>query len=151
MLSPSLLLSLWLLAQNTSTLHGQILRAGSSEPVGDVEISLVFNSPGISARPRTITNAQGSFTFDNLPAGKYSVQARREGYFNDQGNPLPTLVANVTVEPLRSQQIVVSLIPGAIISGRVTDTEGRALAGVQMSAMKLQYDEGRPVFSAGSL
>jgi hypothetical protein len=143
-----ILLSLWLLAQNTSTLHGQVLRASSSEPVGDVEISLV--SPNINVRPRTVTNGQGSFSFDDLPAGKYSVQARREGYFTEQGNPLPNFVATVTLEPLRSQQIVVTLIPGAIISGRATDTEGQPMVGVEMSAMKLQYDEGRPVFSVGT-
>ena len=142
-----LLLSLWLLAQNTSTLHGQVLRAGTSEPVDGVEISLA--SPD-TARQLAVTTTQGSFTFDNLQAGKYSVQVRREGYFTDQGNPLPNLVARVTIEPSRSHQIVVTLIPGAIISGRVTDTDGRPLPGVQMSAMKLQYDEGRPVFSAGT-
>ena len=145
------LLSMWMLiaAQNTSTLQGVVLRAGSSEPIGEVEISLV--SSNVDIRFRTVTNAQGSFTFDNLAPGKYNVQGRREGYFTEQGNPLPNLITTVTIERSRSHEIVVKLIPGAVISGRVTDTEGRALAGVQMSAMKLQYDEGRPVFSVGTL
>ena len=147
-----LLLSVWLsfAAQNTSILQGTVITAGTSEPVGGVEISL-FTTSDTRTRMRTTSDAQGSFVFENLSAGKYVVQANREGFFNSpQGNPLPSPVANVTVDAATSHRILITLIAGAVVSGTITDVEGLPIAGVQMSAMKLQYEDGRPVFAAGT-
>ena len=147
-----LLLSVWLflVAQNTSTLQGTVITAGTSDPVGGVEISLSTTSDP-RTRIRTTSDTQGSFVFENLPAGKYVVQANREGFFNSpQGNPLPSIVANVTVDTATSHRILITLIAGAVISGTITDVESRPMAGVQMSAMKLQYEDGRPVFAVGT-
>jgi hypothetical protein len=145
-----LLFGLWLslFLQETSSLQGTVKRGGSSEPLEGVEISLV--SSGDRSRLRTISDAQGRFNFENIPLGKYSLQAAREGYFTyPLGRPLPSPVATVTVDSRRAQ-VVIDLVPGAAIGGRVTDAEGRPVPGVQMTAMKLQYDEGRAAFGAGS-
>jgi protocatechuate 3,4-dioxygenase beta subunit len=150
----TLLLSVCLLftAQNTSSLQGVVLRAGTSEPVANVEISLFTGGLGAGAKMRSVSDSQGAFTFDNVPAGKYAVQARNDGYFTyPQGNPLPSTVENVTIEPARSHRIVVTLLAGAAVSGRITDSEGQPLAGVEVSATKLQYNDGRPVFSVGTV
>src|SRR5262245_58815441 len=147
----AILLLVWLSVapQNTSVLRGTVIAAGTSEPVGGVEISLL--PAGNSRRLRTTTDSQGSFIFENLAAGKYTVQANRQGFFNSpQGNPLPSPVASVTVDAAASHRLLVTLIAGAVISGTITDVESRPIAGVQMSAMKLKYEDGRPVFAAGT-
>jgi hypothetical protein len=78
------------------------------------------------------------------------VQAAREGYFSyPRGLALPHPVATVTVDASRSH-LFVDLTPGAVIRGRVTDPQGRPLQGVLMSAMELQYRDGRPAFGVGS-
>ena len=147
-----LLLSAWLslVAQNTSILQGTVITAGTSEPVSGVEISL-FTTSDTRTRIRTTSDTQGIFVFENLSAGKYVVQANREGFFNSpQGNPLPSPVANVTIDSATSHRILITLIAGTVISGTITDVESRPIAGVQMSAMKLRYEDGRPVFAAGT-
>jgi hypothetical protein len=79
------------------------------------------------------------------------LQAAREGYFTyPRGLALPQPVASVTVGASRNH-LFVDLTPGAVFRGRVTDPQGRPLQGVQMSAMELQYREGRPAFGVGSL
>lgn len=141
-----------LVLQQTGVVQGTVKRGDTSEPLSEVEISLVVPGDRGRSRLRTTSDAQGRFFFDNVPLGKYSVQASREGYFTHPlGTPLPTPVASIAVDSSRVQQIVIDLMPGATIGGRVTDPQGRPLQGVQVSAMKLQYDEGRPAFSAGSL
>ena len=148
----TLLLSVWLAfaPQNTSTLRGTVIGAGTSVPVPDVELSL-FTAGAPGTRIRTTTDAQGTFIFENLAAGKYTLQANREGFFTSpNGSPLPSIVATVPVDASRSHQVFITLIAGALVRGRITDAQGLPLAGVQMSAMKLQYEDGRPVFAVGT-
>jgi hypothetical protein len=78
------------------------------------------------------------------------LQAAREGYFTyPRGLALPSPVASVTVDASRNP-LFIDLTPGAVIGGRVTDPQGRPLQGVRMSAMELQYRDGRPAFGVGS-
>src|SRR5690348_10694114 len=111
----TLLLGVWLALapQNTTILQGTVLRAGVSEPVSGVEITL---SGGPGDRLRATTDAQGRFTFANLPLGRYTLQANREGYFTSPGGqPLPFPVATLTIDSLQTQRISIELVPGAVI------------------------------------
>ena len=147
------LLGIWLslLPQQAGVIQGTVKRGGTSEPLGGVEIALVTPGNRDRTRLRTTSDGQGQFFFDNIPLGKYSVQASGEGYFTSMGTPLPASVASITVDSSRVQQLIIDLVPGAAIGGRITDPQGRPVAGVQVSAMKLQYDEGRPAFGIGSV
>jgi len=152
MLMLHLLLGLWLTlaSQESSVLQGIVKRGGTSEPLAGVEISLFSSSD--RSRLQTTSDPQGRFVFENVPVGKYSIQASREGYFTyPLGRPLPSPVASVTVDSTRTQRVDIDLSPGSAIGGRITDPQGRPVQGVQVTAMKLQYDEGRPAFGAGSL
>ena len=147
-----LLLGIWLSLsqQDTSVLQGTVKRVGTSEPIGGVEITLVASDS--RTRFRATSDARGGFLFENLPFGNYSIQASREGYFTyPQGRALPSPVASLMVNSTRTQLVVIDLMQGAAIGGRITDPQGRPLQGVQVSAMKLQYDEGQPSFGAGSV
>jgi hypothetical protein len=147
-----LLLSVWLAVapQGTGSLQGTVKRGGASEPLGGVEISLVASTG--RGRFRDTSDSQGQFFFENIPFGTYRVHAARDGYFTyPQGLPLPLAVATVTVDSARTPQVVINLVPGAVISGFITDPTGKPLSGVAVSAMKLQYDEGRPAFGVGLL
>ena len=149
----SLLLSVLLslaAPQGTGVLRGTVERSGGSDPIDAVEITLISRSN--STRVRAYSDAQGRFVFENLQPGDYSVLASREGYFSyPRGLPLPGPAMSVPVQPGQTRQIVIKLVQGAAIAGRITDTGGRPLQGVQVSAAKLQYDEGRPAFSVGAL
>jgi hypothetical protein len=149
----TLLLGVWLVfaPQNTTILQGTVQRAGASDPIAGVEITLSLNTPQ-SSRVRTISDAQGRFTFENVPLGRYTLQANREGYFTSPaGHPLPFPVATLTIDSLQTQRIVIELVPGATIAGRITGPDGNPLAGVKLSATTLQYDAGRRTFALGSL
>ena len=147
-----LLLGAWLgvAPQSTSSIEGTVKRGGLSEPLGGVEISLLATTG--PARFRTISDPQGQFLFENVPLGQYRVQAARDGYFSyPQGQALPAMVATLKIDSAQTQQLVINLVPGAVIGGLITDPAGKPLPGVAVSAMKLQYDEGRPAFGVGPL
>jgi hypothetical protein len=149
----TLLLGVWLAfaPQNTTILQGTVKRGGASDPIAGVEITLSGGSAQ-GARYRTTSDAQGRFTFENLPLGRYTIQANREGYFAwPGGQALPFPVAFLEIDSLQTQRITIDLAPGATVSGRITDPQGNPLTGVKVSAATLQYDSGRRVFSAGSV
>ncbi len=150
----TLLLGVWLALapQNTTILQGTVQRGGGSDPIAGVEITLFAAGAPQGERRSVTSDAQGRFTFENIPFGKYQVQPSREGYFAyPTGQPLPTVVATLTIDSPQTRQIAIDLMPGATIAGRLTDSQGRPLADVGVSATTLQYDEGRPVFAVGTL
>ena len=148
-----LLLGVWLALapQNTGTIQGTVKRGGVSEPISGVEITLRPEADR-TRQVRTNSDAAGRFAFENLAPGKYSVQANREGYFSyPEGQPLPLQLGSLTVDSSPVQTLVVDLVPGAIVGGRITDPQGQPLAGVAVSVMQLEYTEGRRAFSPGSI
>ena len=148
-----ILLGLWLALvappQETGAIEGTVRRGGTSDPISGVQLSLL--APNVLERVRTISDAQGRFSFESVPFGRYTIQVARDAYFTyPAGQPLPYPVTSVEVGRQRNQ-IFIDLMPGAAISGRVTDAEGRPLPGVRVSAMDLQYRNGNPAFGVGSV
>ena len=142
--------ALALTPQNTSALLGTVERGDASEPIGGVEIRLTL--AGTDTRLRALSDPQGRFFFENLPAGRYTIQAVGEGYFTyPQARELPAMIASLTIDSPATRRINIKLVPGAVIAGRITDPQGQPLPGVRVSVMKLQYADGQPAFTAGSV
>jgi protocatechuate 3,4-dioxygenase beta subunit len=114
-------------------------------------------SMNVSMRPRTATtDAQGGFEFTGLPAGSYRVMANpgqySAGYLSgaygakrpntpmtqDQGTPIEL------VDGQKFDKATVALQRGGVITGRVTDENGEALARVQVYTMFLMTGGSRP-------
>jgi protocatechuate 3,4-dioxygenase beta subunit len=111
----------------------------------------------VSVRPRTMTtDAQGGFEFTGLPAGSYRVMANAGQYSAaylsgaygakrsstpmvvDQGAPIEL------VDGQRFDKATIALQRGGVITGRVTDDNGDALARVQVYTMFLMPGTSRP-------
>ena len=106
-------------------------------------------------RPRTMTtDSQGGFEFTGLPAGSYRITANpgqhTAGYLGisyggkrpmggglmDAGTPI------VLAEGQRFDKAIIALPKGAVITGRVTDENGDAMARVQIYT--LFFTPGNP-------
>jgi hypothetical protein len=71
-----------------------------------------------------MTNGDGSFSVE-LPAGLSSLIARADGYTSEQ--------VEVNVRPGRAnQRLNISLVPAAVLSGRVVDPAGKGIAGARV-------------------
>ena len=77
-----------LAAQQTGTIRGRAIEAGSQRPVGDVQITVVGTPLG------ALTGPNGDYTIANVPAGQRVVRARRLGF-----NPSERTVT-VSTEPV---------------------------------------------------
>lgn len=89
----------------------------------------------------TITDDDGNFAFEALPAGRYSLSASKDGYVTmshganrpDRPGRALLLGANET------RRITLPLPKGSVITGRLLTPEGEAAAGVNVMALESRY------------
>lgn len=95
----------------TGTVLGRVVDASRLEPVGHAEITL---APGDR---RTVSDAEGRFRFEEVPAGEYELRVRFLGY--------ETAVRELVVEADEPVEIEVRVAPGPVT---VEDLDVSALA-----------------------
>src|SRR5688572_21578029 len=106
------------LSQQTGSLQGVVIRAGSSDPVAKATVEL---EGGGTAAQATTTESDGRFTFRNLPAGAYQVRVWRDGFAPAEYGQRWTGGPGVPIRLNPGQQVSAVQIPltaTASISGR---------------------------------
>jgi hypothetical protein len=93
----------------------------------------------------------GTFEFAGLLRGRYTVEAKKPGYFSDRdlGLVLGGTEANYGVPA--EEDAVLKLTPEGVIYGRLEDERGRPLEGIQVQAENWMVSNGtRRLNTAGS-
>jgi Carboxypeptidase regulatory-like domain len=88
-----------------------------------------------------ITAEDGKFEFNGIPAGKYSLGGSKKGFISgnyDQHDFFSTAI--VTGAGLDTENLVLKLAPGAVISGKVLDEAGDP---IRHAMVHLYYDDHR--------
>jgi hypothetical protein len=97
----------------------------------------------------TITDKDGRFSFEAIPAGEYPLAAERDRYVGadsiyDRLKAPWVSQARATVESGKATEIVFKLIPAAIVSGRIMDSNGNALANATVGVLLRTIKDGIP-------
>jgi protocatechuate 3,4-dioxygenase beta subunit len=128
----------------TAVLRGRVLAADTRQPLRRARISL--SAPELTEPRSTSTGADGKYEIRDLPAGRYTVRAARSGYLSLSYGQRRPLEAGKPLQ-LRDGEAVGSIdfaLPRmSVISGRVTDEAGEPISGVNVSAMRFTFFEGR--------
>jgi hypothetical protein len=121
---------------------GIVVNTSNSSPVGNCQVMISptlpadFNPQSPQGVPRGMTvttGGDGRFVFNNVPIGKYSLVARRNGFRTQALNEHDEFTSAVAVGPDKdSQNIVFRLQPSASITGRVEDEFGDPVANGQV-------------------
>jgi hypothetical protein len=140
----------------TGVIRGRVVRADTGEPLRRVQVRVDESSTGDGGGPAaTMTDAEGRYELTQLAAGRYQLKATRGGYVEvaygqrrpfERGRPLELGEGAVL------QNIDFALPPGAVITGRVVDETGEAIAHVSVSLDRRRYIDGarRLVAESGS-
>jgi hypothetical protein len=106
------------------TISGQVVNSVTGQPI---ERALVQIGPQYGM----LTDHEGRFSFDDVPAGSGGAFASKPGYFLFEGEPNPV-----------TQPLTLKLSPEAILSGTVTDPMGRAIQGLHVQLRRSEVRNG---------
>ena len=139
------------LSQGTAVISGRVLTADTGRPVKRARV--VVAGGGRGGRTAT-TDDQGRYLIDALRAGNYTVSASKTGFVDGvfgQRRPLQPGTPVAVAEAQAIANIDISLMRGGVITGRVVDEDGEALARALVTVQRYQFVRGeRQLSAAGS-
>ena len=124
-------------AASTGSVAGQVVEQGQNTPIAAARINLISVGRPTTLPPpmfETTTDAEGRFAVESLLPGEYWVQVSKAGYAMPA---LDTPPSTVTVSAGQTQSdVVITLLRGGAIAGRVTDATGEPQAEVTVMALR---------------
>jgi hypothetical protein len=129
--------------QAAGSLGGRVVHAETRAPVSRARITLT--SPALSEPRATISAPDGAYEFRNLPAGAYTLAARRTGFAAYRhgerrgGPPVPLALA----DGQSVGGIELALVPAGVIVGQVLDEDGAPFAGAAVDALVSRLENGQ--------
>jgi hypothetical protein len=109
-----------------AALEGTVTRGATTEPVAHARV-LITSSDDTNVRGAlTSSDEHGRFVIRDLPPGAYRIIVDRDGFLR--------AMTPITVAEGRTATAGIALTPTGVISGRVTDAHGTAIARVFVRA-----------------
>jgi protocatechuate 3,4-dioxygenase beta subunit len=112
--------------------------------VADAEVSANRIIEGPESRRSTVSDEEGNFTLTGLSPGAYLLSAQAPGYVSVD-RPIVNAIHRI------GENVIIRLVKGGVITGRVTDESGEPLVGVTVSQQRLRATEGKPTGSRGDM
>ncbi len=121
---------------------GRVLNATSGEPVRGSVVSLL-SDPDNKMVATTVSDADGRFAFDHLPAAKFPLTASKRGFriaFYDEHEEFNSAI--VTGEGQDTEHLTFRLTPDAVLYGAVTGDGGDPVEGAAVLLFKTSAQPG---------
>jgi hypothetical protein len=125
----------------TATIAGVVVSDESSpRPLRRARVML--GGPALPLGRTLITQDDGTFAFEGLPAGRYTLSAAKEGYVPmGYGATRPgRRGSSIIADGGAAVRLTVKLPRGSVITGTVTTLDGQPAAGLAVSALMNRYD-----------
>lgn len=124
---------------NLGSLAGQVIEVTTGAPVR--KATLTLSRSDNPARRTTMAGPGGSFQFQQVPPGEYTLSATARGYLE----PAQSSGSRVTIVLAGSQAlsgILLRVTPQSVVSGHIVDEDGDPLAGAQIQLWRITYADG---------
>ena len=118
--------------------------ADDGQPMGGAQVAAVGvgKSPLTAATQTTNCDSDGNFKVTGLSHGVYSIVARAPGYVSVQDQSRKHRIG---------ENVIIRMVRGGVITGRVTDEFGEPMVGVRVSADRVRDSEGEPDTGVSSM
>jgi protocatechuate 3,4-dioxygenase beta subunit len=127
----------------TARLRGRVLAGDAGSALRRAQVRVT--SPDIGTKT-ALTDSQGRFEFRDLPAGRFNVSVSKSGFVTMQYGQSRPFEPGRPIE-LTDGQVMdkadVALPRGSVLAGRVVDEFGEAVAEADVTAMRMQFQNGK--------
>jgi len=131
---------------NDCRIDGSVVDGASGQPLPGSQVfarAIPMARGGIARPASTTTDGSGEFKIDNLAPGRYLVRAIHSGYMDLGRGGSSGAVRTVVLSPGQHLDgFLLTLTPGAIISGHITDDNGKIIGGASLLLLKSTYQDG---------
>jgi hypothetical protein len=109
-------------------LSGRVVTAGDQRPVSGAEVTATTSERRFDLSPQVaITDDEGRFRLDGLPGGSFDLTARKGELVGAAPQTLSVASGGNT------QDLVIPVGPGVVLSGMVKGRDGKPVPGAQLS------------------
>ena len=127
----------------TGGLRGRIVASDTGTAVRRAQVRI--SGPDIGTKT-ALTDVQGRYEFRDLPAGRFNVSVSKSGFVTmsyGQNRPFEPGRPIELAEAQKMDKADVALPRGSVLAGRVADEFGEAVAEAEVTAMRMQFTNGR--------
>ena len=127
----------------TSSLRGRVIAIDTGTGVRRAQVRI--SGPDIGTKT-ALTDAQGRFEFRDLPAGRFNVSVSKSGFVTmsyGQNRPFEPGRPIELADAQKMEKADISLPRGSVLAGRVSDEVGEAVAEAEVTAMRMQFTNGK--------
>ncbi len=139
MIALLLLAASFLQSAPTYSVGGVTVDAVTGRPLPKTRLFLAPSGRD-TERIRTVSDNEGRFRFDGVPAGKYSLSAERLGYtlqaYNQRYLGQGYASAIVAGDGEVADSLVFRMLPGAVITGTIVDSNGDPVPRLTVQAVR---------------
>jgi len=141
-------------ADDHCSVTGRVVSAATGEPVRKVQVILRPADPRTarSVPLGAVTDASGGFSLPDLEPGQYRLFAERAGFVSGEYGARRPSRSGTPITLLPGQDLTgveVRLTPQGVITGRVQDEDGDAVANAMVQVLRYTYAQGKRQLTPG--
>jgi hypothetical protein len=123
-------------AAGSGSIQGTVVNEVTREPIRKAVVTLNYGNT-----PSAVTDSTGRFVFQKVPAGSYMITAQNPA--SPTRYPMSQTPSMITLgQDEQKRNVVIPLTPGASISGRIVDEDGKPLTGCSVQALEFAHGQG---------
>jgi hypothetical protein len=122
---------------NAPSIAGTVVKEPGSQPLKKVLVQVIAEDQKQGGNYTATTDSDGHFRIENVVPGRYRLFLEKTGLVEVNGRGFKTDVNVFTVQAGQAvEDLLLRMLPTAIVSGRVTDEDGDPMSGVRVIAQK---------------
>ena len=125
------------------TLAGTVIKDQGGEPLKKAMVEIIAEDQEQGSNYTAITDSEGKFKLDSVRPGRYRVFVERSGFIEvDKHRHRSAEVAISLQAGQELSDLVLRMLPSAVITGRVADEDGDPMPNVEIAVLHYAYNTG---------
>lgn len=122
---------------NTASISGMVTQEPGSQPLKKAAIQIIAEDQSRGSNYTAATGSDGRFSIENVEPGRYRLFVEKTGFveINARGRKSEGRLLSVQ-SGQHLQDLLLQMLPTAVITGRIVDEDGDPMSGVLVYAKK---------------